>query len=463
MNAGKWRLAELLHGFCVHQRSPQIVESRANFAPKFMAGGTAVRLLTAEIMPSHARNKLSDRRVQSEKKPGLYGDGGGLYLRIRPSGRSWIFIGTLKPKGEFRIKKTGPGKRIEMGLGSALDVPLAKARQRAAEIREVLLEGIDPRVERLKSKEEAKPADDKPVVTFGAFAMELLDSIEDGFRNPKHRAQWRSTLKTHAEKLLEVPIADVSTEQIVAVLEPIWLSKRETASRLRGRIERVLDAARVKGLREGENPARGRGHLELLLPKSTKTVRHHPALPFKQVAEFITGLRQRSGMAARALEFTILTAARSGETRGMTWAEVNLEERLWTVPASRMKAGATHEVPLSDRAMAILNDLKNDKVQPHHFVFPAQRSGSLSDMTLSAVIKRMQQTGITVHGFRSTFRDWAGEETSFEREVIEMALAHTVASSVERAYRRGRALEKRRDLMTEWAKYCFQEKDTEKG
>ncbi len=414
----------------------------------------------SRVMPSHARNKLSDRRVQSEKKPGIYGDGGGLYLRIRPSGRSWIFIGTLKPKGEFRIKKTGPGKRVELGLGSALDVPLAKARQRAAEIREMLLEGIDPRVERLKSKEEAKPADEKPVVTFGAFAMELLDSIEDGFKNPKHRAQWRSTLNKHAEKLLEVPIADVSTEQIVAVLEPIWLTKRETASRLRGRIERVLDAAKVKGLRDGENPARSRGHLELLLPKSTKTVRHHPALPYKQVADFIASLRQRAGTAARALEFTILTAARSGETRGMTWAEVNLEEKLWTVPASRMKAGAEHQVPLSDQAMAILTDLHNDDTKPHQFVFPAQRSGSLSDMTLSAVLKRMARTGITVHGFRSTFRDWAGEETSFEREVTEMALAHTVASSVERAYRRGRALEKRRELMTAWADYCFPESST---
>ncbi len=427
-----------------------------------MAGRTADRLLTAEIMPSHARNKLSDRRVQAEKQPGLYGDGGGLYLRIRPSGRSWIFIGTLKPKGEFRIKKTGPGKRIEMGLGSALDVPLAKARQRAAEIREVLLEGIDPRVERLKSKEEAKPADDKPVVTFGGFALELLDTIEDGFKNPKHRAQWRSTLEKYAEPIFELPISDVTTQHIVDILQPLWLTKRETASRVRGRIERVLNAAAVKGLRDGDNPARFRGHLELLLPKSVKTVRHHPALPFKQVAEFIASLRQRSGMAARALEFTILTAARSGETRGMTWAEVDLEQKLWTVPASRMKAGAMHEVPLSDRAMAILNDLKNDKVQPHHFVFPAQRSRSLSDMTLSAVLKRMAHSGITVHGFRSTFRDWAGEETQFEREVIEMALAHTVASSVERAYRRGRALEKRRDLMTEWAIYCFQEKEAAK-
>jgi integrase len=414
-------------------------------------------------MPSHARNKLSDRQVKSVTKPGIYGDGGGLYLRVRSSGRSWIFIGTLKPKGQRKIKGTGSGERVELGLGSALDIGLKKARERAEEIRTMLLDGIDPRVERLKSKEEAKPAANEPAVTFGAFAVELLDTIEDGFKNPKHRAQWRSTLQSYAKPLFEVPIADVSTEQIVAVLEPIWLTKRETASRLRGRIERVLDAAKVKGLRDGDNPARSRGHLELLLPKSTKAVRHHPALPYKQAADFIASLRQRAGIAARALEFTILTAARSGETRGMTWAEVNLEEKLWTVPASRMKAGAVHEVPLSGRAMAILTDLRSDETEPHHFVFPAPRGGSLSDMTLSAVLKRMDHAAITVHGFRSTFRDWAGEETSFEREVTEMALAHTVASSVERAYRRGRALEKRRELMAEWAKYCFQGKGSIEG
>ena len=273
-------------------------------------------------MPSHARNKLSDRRVQSEKKPGIYGDGGGLYLRVRPTGRSWIFIGTLKSKGQLKIKNTGNGKRIELGLGSAVDVGLAKARQRAAEIRDMLLEGIDPRVERLKSKDEAKRAEAPSAVTFGAFALELLDTIEDGFKNQKHRQQWRSTLETYAKPIFELPIADVTTQHIVDILQPIWLTKRETASRVRGRIERVLDAAKVKGLRDGDNPARSRGHLDLLLPKSTKTVRHHPALPYKQVADFIASLRQRAGIAARALEFTILTGARSGETRGMTWAEV---------------------------------------------------------------------------------------------------------------------------------------------
>lgn len=389
-------------------------------------------------MPSRARNKLSARQVATLTKPNVYSDGGGLYLRIRTSGRSWIFIGTLN------------GKRIELGLGNALDVSLAKARERAAAIRIMLIDDIDPRVERAKAK-----VIEKPPVTFGVFAMDLVDDIEEGFKNPKHRQQWRNTLKTYAEPLFETPIDQVTTEQILAVLQPIWLTKPETASRVRGRIERVLDAAKVKGLRWGDNPARGRGHLDLLLPKRSKTsVKHHPALPFAQVATFLESLRSRPAVAARALEFAILTAARSGEVRGMTRAEVNLEDKLWTVPASRMKAQVQHEVPLSDAAVAILKSLNEDGLKPTDFVFPAPRGGSLSDMALSQLLKRMERADITVHGFRSTFRDWAGEKTQFGREEVEMALAHTVASSVERAYRRGRALEKRRELMTAWATYC---------
>jgi integrase len=389
-------------------------------------------------MASRARNKLSARQVATLSEPNVYSDGGGLYLRIRPSGRSWFFIGTLH------------GKRIELGLGSALDVTLVKARERAAEIRTMLVDGIDPRVERAKAKVEKRPAE-----TFGAFAMALVDDIEDGFKNPKHRQQWRNTLKTYAQPLLELPIDGVTTENVLAVLQPIWLAKPETASRVRGRIERVLDAAKAKGLRSGENPARGRGHLDLLLPKRSKaSVKHHPALPFAEVAAFMKSLGQRPAVAARALEFTILTAARSGETRGMTWAEIDLEQKIWTVPASRMKAEVVHQVPLSDAAMAILLALKEDDLKPTDFVFPAPRGGSLSDMALSQLLKRMGRADITVHGFRSTFRDWAGEKTQFGREEVEMALAHTVASSVERAYRRGRALEKRRELMASWAEYC---------
>ncbi|WP_298172841.1 site-specific integrase [Novosphingobium sp.] len=390
-------------------------------------------------MPSRARNKLSATQVAALKEPNVYSDGGGLYLRVRESGRSWFFIGTLD------------GKRIELGLGSALDVSLAKARKRAEEIREMLVDGVDPRVERAKAKIKVE---EKPVVTFGVFAMELVDDIQEGFKNPKHRQQWRSTLKAYAKPLFDVPIDQITTEQILSVLQPIWLTKAETASRLRGRIERVLDAAKAKGLRSGENPAQGRGHLDLLLPKRSKaSVKHHPALPFAKMKTFMTSLSKRPAVAARALEFLILTAARSGEVRGMTWGEVNLEDKLWTVPAERMKAEAVHEVPLSEAAVAILEAVKEDGLKPTDIVFPAPRGGALSDMALSQLLKRMKHGDITVHGFRSTFRDWAGEKTQFGREEVEMALAHTVASSVERAYRRGRALEKRRDLMAAWAAF----------
>jgi integrase len=283
----------------------------------------------------------------------------------------------------------------------------------------------------------------------------LVSDIEDGFKNPKHRQQWRNTLVTYAQPLFDLAIAEVTTENVLAVLQPIWLSKPETASRVRGRIERVLDAAKVKGLRSGENPARGRGHLDLLLPKRNKAaVKHHSALPFTEIAAFMVEVGKRPAVAARALEFTVLTAARSGETRGMTWAELDLEKKLWTVPGNRMKAAAMHEVPLSDAALAIVTALKPDKAKPADFVFPAPRGGSLSDMALSQLLKRMERPDITVHGFRSTFRDWAGEKTQFGREEVEMALAHTLASSVERAYRRGRSLEKRRELMAAWAEYC---------
>lgn len=267
-------------------------------------------------MASRARNKLTAKQVTSLSKPNVYADGGGLYLRVRASGRSWFYIGTID------------GKRIELGLGSALDISLAKARTRAEEIRTMLVDGLDPRAERAKAKIVKKPA-----VTFGTFAMDLLDDLEDGFKNPKHRQQWRSTLKGYAKSLFDVPINEVTTEQILGVLQPIWLSKAETASRLRGRIERVLDAAKVKGLRSGENPARGRGHLDLLLPKRNKSaVRHHPALPFAQIAAFMTDLRQRPAVAARALEFTILTAARSGEARGATWSEWTYRTRYGPCP-----------------------------------------------------------------------------------------------------------------------------------
>lgn len=263
------------------------------------------------------------------------------------------------------------------------------------------------------------------------------------------------SLTTHAADLLQLRIEEVGTEHVLAALQPIWLTKAETASRVRGRIERVLDAAKAKKLRSGENPAAWKGHLELLLPKQTQIkVKHHAALPFAMIGEFTAELAQRPGTAARALEYTILTAARSGETRGMTWSEVDLEAKVWTVPAERMKAGADHQVPLSDAAVSVLMAVMPDEPLPRSIVFPAPRGGQMSDMAFSALLKRMGRSNITTHGFRSSFQDWVGEATDFAREDAEMALAHTITSAVERAYRRGRAVDKRRGLMEAWAAYC---------
>jgi len=388
-------------------------------------------------MASRARNKLNVKQVEHLKETGIYADGGGLYLRIRESGRSWFFIGTLH------------GKRFEMGLGSALDVTLARAREKATEARLHALEGRDPRLERDAARNKSLPK-----ITFGEFACQYVAEIENGFKNAKHRQQWRNTLSTYGAPMAHLPIDEIDTENVLACVQPIWLEKNDTASRLRGRIEKVLDAAKAKGLRTGENPARMRGHLELLLPKRNKSaVKHHPALPYTEIAGFMIDLRQREGIAAKALEFAIMTAARSGEVRGMTWGEVYLAEKLWTVPAGRMKASKAHHVPLSDSALSVLHTVTEPGLGPDDFVFPAPRGGSLSDMSLSAVLKRMDRK-ITVHGFRSTFRDWAGDITTFPREVAEMALAHTISSATERAYRRGHALEKRRELMDAWAAYC---------
>ena len=401
-----------------------------------------------------ARNKLNVKQVEALKLPGIYSDGGNLYLRIRPKkskqakdagsetaamgSKSWLFIhGTEK-------------NRVELGLGSFYDVPLAKAREKAAAMRELVLEGRDPR--------EARPQQmvkTEPTMTFGKFAMKWLDDVEDGFSNPKHRAQWRSTIKTYAAKILEMPIADVATEHVLEILKPIWLTKAETAGRVRQRIERVLDAAKVAGLYKGENPARGRGHLDLMLPKRGRTeVRHHAALPFRDMPKFMTELADRPGIAAQALQFTILTAARSGESRGMTWAELDLDAKVWTIPGDRMKARETHQVPLPDAAVALINAVKPDEPKPGGIVFPAPRGGQMSDMTMAAVLKRMGRGDLTVHGMRSTFRDWAGDRTEYERETVELALAHQIGSATERAYRRSRALEKRRLLMEDWAAYC---------
>ncbi|MGA0594920.1 tyrosine-type recombinase/integrase [Enterovirga sp. CN4-39] len=388
---------------------------------------------------ARAVNKLNARGVATISQPGRYSDGGGLYLQVDPGGaRRWLFI-----------YRSG-SKQREMGLGSIGAVSLADARRKRDEARKQLADGLDPIDTRRKAAAEVAP-----VVTFGAFADQLVPELAKGFRNDKHIAQWSSTLKTYAAPLRSKPISEIGTEEVLQVLRPIWTEKSETASRLRGRIERILDAARAKGLRTGENPARWRGHLDQLLAKRRRLTRgHHAALPFEQMPSFVAELRERQAAAALALEFLILTAARSGEVLGARWSEIDRHARVWTVPPERMKAGRPHRVPLVERAIAILDEM--DEVRRGELIFSSFRADRpLSNMAFSALLKRMK-VDVTAHGFRSSFRDWVGEATDFPREVAEAALAHAVGNAVERAYRRGDALDKRRELMAAWADFLEQ-------
>jgi len=386
-------------------------------------------------------NRLSARGVATLKEPGRHADGGGLYLAISPDGsrRRWVFLFRWKEPGQ-----AGPGKLKEMGLGSASSVPLAKARELAAVARAMLANGRNP----LTSKNLART-----VPTFGEMADEVVASLESGWRNPKHRDQWRMTLQTYCASVRGVPVDQVTTEHVLGILKPLWLKVPETAQRLRGRIEKVLDAAKAKGHRSGENPARWKGHLDHLLPARQKLTRgHHKALPYEQVPELVQRLRVTGSVSAICLEFTILTAARSGEAMGARWDEFDLEQGIWTVPAARMKAGREHRVPLSARAKAILDEMGRNRTAS--FVFPGLKGDRpLSTMALEMVLRRMK-IDATVHGFRSAFRDWAAEQTSAPREVAEAALAHTLQDKVEAAYRRSDLFEKRRLLMEQWAQHC---------
>jgi integrase len=387
-------------------------------------------------------NRLKAKQVET-LGPGRHADGGGLYLDRDEQGRSrWIFLWSRN------------GKRREMGLGPAGrdGVPLAEAREKAATARDVVRGGGDP-IE--KRKAAAAP---ERVWSFGEVADQLVTGLSPQWRNEKHRAQWSMTLKIYAAPLRSLPVAQVDTAAVLGVLQPIWQAKPETASRLRGRIERVLDAAKARGLRSGENPARWRGHMDHLLPKRQKLTRgHHAALPYDAVPAFIAGLRQRDAVAALALEFLILTAARSGEVLGARWGEIDLEAKVWNVPATRMKAAREHRVPLSTRAVEVLNSVKaltSEGDISRLPVFPTYDSAKpLSSMALAMLLRRMK-VDCTIHGFRSSFRDWAGEVSTFPRELAEAALAHTVGDATERAYRRGDALEKRRKLMEAWAGYA---------
>lgn len=382
---------------------------------------------------ARAINKLTDTECKATAKPGMLGDGGGLYLNVKPSGaKSWAFIWKQN------------GKRNEMGLGAYPAIKLAKARALAIECRESVAEGRNPIAER---KKDAVP-------NFGDCADMFLASMEGQWRNEKHRAQWRMTLAQYALPLRAKPVSDVSTDDVLKVLTPIWQSKAETASRLRGRIERVLDYAKARGWRTGENPALWRGHLKNILPARQKLTRgHYAAMPYRDVPAFMKQLPSKDAMAARGLEFLILTAARSGEVLGATWQEFDFENAVWTVPAKRMKAGKEHRVPLPPRALAIVKALYETPISD--FVFPGQKPNRpLSGMAFEMLMRRMKADAFTVHGFRSAFRDWAGDETQFSRDVAEQALAHRVGDATEQAYRRADALEKRRRLMEEWAHHC---------
>jgi integrase len=378
-------------------------------------------------------NRLNARAVATISEHGRHADGGGLYLSISPNGgRRWVFL--------YRWH----GKPTEIGFGSARDVTLARARELARQARSNLAEGINPKDVRKPSK----------VATFGECADRLIDAMRPSWRNEKHAAQWKMTLLHYAAPLRRLPVNKVGTDDVLSVLKPLWNDKPETASRLRGRIERVLDAAKAQGLRNGENPAQWRGHLDQLLPKRQRLTRgHHAAMAYIEVPVFISDLQSRSATAALALEFAILTAARSGEVLGAQWNEFDLERAIWIVPAERMKAAREHRVPLSSRALAIMTYLEERRSSD--FVFPGERTGGpLSEMSLAMVLRRMKIEGATVHGFRSSFRDWAAECTNFANEVCEAALAHVIENKAEAAYRRGDLFGKRRKLMDAWAAYC---------
>jgi integrase len=388
--------------------------------------------------------KLTALAVEKAKRRGYYGDGGGLFLQVSAAGsKSWV----------FRFKETG--KLREMGLGATHTVSLADAREKARECRRLRLDGVDPIEARRAARSKAR-LDAAKAMTFKECADRYIASHKAGWRNPKHAAQWPSTLSTYVYPIFgSLPVRAIEVGLVLKALEPFWTTKPETAGRVRGRIEAVLDWATARGYRQGENPARWRGHLENLLPGKSKVrrVEHYAALPYSAIPAFMLELRRQDGVAGRALEFTILTAARTGEVIGATWSEINFEERLWIVPRERMKAGKEHRVPLPGTALAVLE--KMQQIRSGDFVFPGAKAGRpLSNMAFLMLLRRMGRDGLTAHGFRSTFSDWCSERTNFPADVREMALAHAVSDKVQAAYRRGDLFQKRRQLMGAWASFC---------
>jgi integrase len=403
-------------------------------------------------MPRRAAG-LSAAKV-AKAPPGRYGDGAGLYLLVRSAeARFWVF------------RWTRAGRMREMGLGPAagrVAVSLAEARTKARRLYDLVREGRDPLADRETERAAAKAEDAKAaasVITFRDVADRYVTAHEAGWKNPKHRQQWRNTLRDYVLPAIgDLAVAAVGTGEVTKIIEPLWTEKPETASRVRGRIESILDYAKARGWRDGENPARWRGHLDHLLPARAKVqrVEHHAALPWRQIGAFMDKLGRQEGVAALALRLAILTAARSGEVRGATWTEIDLDHAVWTIPADRMKAGREHRVPLSDAAVAVLRRVILLRDREHgDFVFPGGRSGRpLSDVAVSKAAKVAGGDDATVHGFRSTFRDWCAEATGYPREVAEAALAHVVRDKTEAAYQRGDFFDKRRKLMAEWATFC---------
>ena len=402
-------------------------------------------------MPRKAR-ELSPLEIRRLLRPGRWSVGGvdGLALQVTDSGaRSWV------------LRIAVGGKQREMGLGSFPTVSLAEAREKARRHRAQLGEGADPIAAR-RAAVSAAAADRSSQQTFAEVAGQYIALHRKSWKNEKHGAQWTSTLQTYADPVIgSLLVRDVTAAHVIRVLEPIWTSKTETATRVRSRLELVFDFAAARGLREGPNPARWRGNLDAAFPKASKVakVQHHAALEVGGVGVFMSRLRGQSGMGARALEFAVLTAARSGEVRCATWSEIDMPAALWVLPAGRMKSGREHRVPLSKPAINLLRALRGGTAGG--LVFPGMR-GPLSDMSLTAVLRRMN-VKVTAHGFRSTFRDWVAEFTDHSNEVAEMALAHAVGDKVEAAYRRGDLFEKRVSLMSDWAAYLESKKSSRRS
>jgi integrase len=402
------------------------------------------RLSTATV-----KNAKLGKRRDGTPRVKLYADGGGLYLQVTPgSGRtskSWIFrYASLAGKERF------------MGLGSLDTVSLAEARAKAADWRKLREQGKDP-IDVRKAQRALAAVERAKAMTFDQCAEHYIAAHRAGWRNPKHAAQWKSTLATYASPVFgNLPVGSIDVGLVIKVIEPIWATKPETASRVRGRIEAVLDWAAARGFREADNPARWKGRLENLLPRrsTVRAVQHHAALPYIEISDFMHSLRERDAIAGRALEFAVLTAARTGEVLGAKWSEIDFKAGTWTVPAERMKSNREHRVPLANAAVVVLKHMH--KVRENDYVFPGDRRATLSNMALLMLLRRMGRDDLTAHGFRSTFRDWAAERTNFPNEVVEMALAHAIAGKAEAAYRRGDLIEKRRQLMDDWAAYCEQ-------